>query len=210
MSFLIPSAAACNCIGVNYMLLAFPPSDSGSMQHLDPSQQSKEYLNKATFYHNKHLDIGPDPGGHFVAHTNLGLCLGILGDLTQAAKHHQEALRIAIKMQTLYGQSIAVGNLGTLAVLKEDFHTAKTCFDQHLQLVQALQDAEAEIVAWKLLANLASCEERHYDALDSLDEAKKIAEKNDFFNELRRIHCLIGVSKGTIDFANVVDQLLMT
>jgi len=44
----------------------------------------------------------------------------------------------------------------------------------------------------------------------SLDEAKKIAEKNDFFNELRRIHCLIGVSKGTIDFANVVDQLLMT
>ena len=58
------------------MLLAFPPSDSGSMQQNIPSQQSKEYLNKAIFYHSKHLDIGPDPGGHFVAHTNLGLCVG--------------------------------------------------------------------------------------------------------------------------------------
>ena len=58
------------------MLLAFPPSDSGSMQQHLPSQQSKEYLNKAIFYHSKHLDIGPDAGGHFVAHTNLGLCVG--------------------------------------------------------------------------------------------------------------------------------------
>lgn len=73
----------------------------------------------------------------------------MLGDLTSAAKNHQDALRIAIKMQTLYGQSIgwwtihhtytfwrlkiydiAVGNLGNLALLKSDFATAKTCFDQ--------------------------------------------------------------------------------
>ena len=30
----------------------------------------------------------------------------MLGDFSSAAKNHQDALRIAIKMQTLYGQSI--------------------------------------------------------------------------------------------------------
>ena len=47
------------------------------MSQQQASQQSKEYLNKAIYYHSKHLEIGPDPGGHFVAHTNLGLCVGI-------------------------------------------------------------------------------------------------------------------------------------
>ena len=83
----------------------------------------------------------------------------MLGDFSSAAKNHQDALRIAIKMQTLYGQSIgtfpcsiwggvkvfiiiiiafffkAVGNLGNLALLKGDFATAKTCFDQVLSVV---------------------------------------------------------------------------
>lgn len=58
------------------------------------------------------------------------------------------------------------------------------------------------------LANLAALEERHYDALDSLEEARKIAEKNDFFNELRRIHCLVGVTVGTIEFTNVAEKIL--
>ena len=55
-------------------------------------------------------------------------------------------------MQTLYGQAIAVGNLGLLAMGKSDFSTSRTCFDQHLQLIQALMDAEAEINAWKLVS----------------------------------------------------------
>lgn len=145
-------ACASNCIGVNYLLLTVPQSDAGSTQSSSSlSPESKEYLNKAIYFHMKHLEVGPDAGGHFVAHTNLGLCHAIMGDLSAAAKHHQDALRIAIKMQTLYGQSIAVGNLGLLAMMKNDYSTAKTCFDQHLQLVQALQDPEAEIQAWKLV-----------------------------------------------------------
>lgn len=57
-------------------------------------------------------------------------------------------------MQTLYGQAIAVGNLGLLASLKRDWPTARTCLEQHLQLVQALLDSDAEINAWKLIAAL--------------------------------------------------------
>ncbi len=112
----------------------------------------REYLQQAIIAHTRHLDVSPDAGGKFVAYINLGICLGWLGDVNQAAKNHQDALRVAIKMQTLYGQSIAVGNLGLLALSKQDFTTARTCFEQHLQLIQALLDPESEIAAWKLVS----------------------------------------------------------
>eukprot|EP01038_Epipyxis_sp_PR26KG_P015572 gene15572-21027_t len=201
-------ACACNCIGVDYMLLACPPSDAGCLQGINLTQINKEYLNKALFYHTKHLEVGPDAGASFVANTNVGLCIGMLGDINQSAKYHQDSLRTAIKMQTLYGQSIAVGNLGVLAMIKGDFSTSKTCFDQHLQLVQALQDPEAEIGGWKLLANLQSRHENYYDALEHLEQAKRIAEIEGKLNELRRIHCLIGVCRGTIEFSSFADQAL--
>jgi tetratricopeptide (TPR) repeat protein len=133
-------ACACNCMGVNYIIMANPDASIFSI-HLN--DESVSNLNKAMEYHSRHLEIGPDAGAHFVANTNLGLCYAMMGDINQAAKHHQDALRIPIKMQTLYGQSIAVGNLGMLAVIRTDYSTAKTCFDQHLQLVQALADFEA-------------------------------------------------------------------
>jgi tetratricopeptide (TPR) repeat protein len=127
---IIGSACACNCIGVNYLLLACPPSDTGCLQGVKLTPVTRDYLDKAAYYHTKHLEIGPDSGGKFVANTNLGLTHGMNGDINASAKHHQDALRTAIKMQTLYGQSIAVGNLGLLALVKGDYSTSRTCFDQ--------------------------------------------------------------------------------
>lgn len=72
-------ACACNCLGVNYMLMASPPTDVGILQGVKRTQQGKECLSNAISYHSKHLEIGPDPGGHFVAHSNLGLCYGMTG-----------------------------------------------------------------------------------------------------------------------------------
>ena len=111
-------------------------------------------------------------------------------------------------MQTLYGQSIAVGNLGNLALLKSDLVTARTCFEQYLQLVQALLDPEAEIKAWKILANLATLESNHDLALENLQQASRIALKSKYMNELRRINCLIGEAQGTLMFDNHSSNLV--
>ena len=122
---------ACNCMGVNYMLLASPPSDAGTVAGMKQGEGSmqEDHLKIAIKYHQMHL-AAADNGGKFVAHTNLGLSYAMLNDITNSARHHQDALRIAIKMQTLYGQSIAVGNLGMLALNKNDFSTSRTCFQQ--------------------------------------------------------------------------------
>jgi tetratricopeptide (TPR) repeat protein len=204
----IGAACGYNCLGVNCMLLACPPSDAGNLKGIKLTPQSMEHLTKAIHYHTKHLEIGPDEGGRFVATSNVGLCLGMIGDITQSAKYHQDALRISIKMQTLYGQSIAVGNLGYLALIKEDFVTTKTCFEQHLQLVQALLDSEAEIKAWKMLAKLCQTEGQFSRSVDNLEQAKKIAIRENSFNELKRIHCQIGISKGSIDFSQFSQNLI--
>jgi len=208
-------AAACNCIGVNFMLLVNTNGETSmalaellaNAENTSSKQKTIDYIQKAVAFHSRHLEVGPDSGGKLVSHCNLGLCLAWLGDINQAAKHHQDALRLAIKMQTLYGQSIAVGNLGQLALGKRDFATARTCFDQHLQLIQALMDAEAEINAYKLLAELCNAQENYAEALQHLEQARIIAQREGSLNELRRIHCLIGVARGTMDFADYADSL---
>jgi len=45
-------------------------------------------------------------------------------------------------------------------------------------------------------------QENYLEALSNLEQAKFIAEREGHLNELRRIHCLIGVVKGTMEFAN--------
>jgi hypothetical protein len=191
------------------MLMVCPPTDAGLLQSgIKLTGTSVEDLNHAISYHFRHLEIGPDDGGRFVADSNLGLCFGMIGDIVQSAKHQQDALRTTIKMQTLYGQSIAVGNLGMLAVMKNDIPTARTCFEQHLQLVQTLSDAEAEVCAWKALAHVCSVESKHGEALEYLEQARNIAHKNHFTNELRTIHCLIGVARGMLDFNSYSDMII--
>lgn len=56
------------------------------------------------------------------------------------------------------------------------------------------------------MANLSTAQDNHSDALDSLEQARRIAEKEGHRNELRRINCLIGLSKGTIEFMKFTNQ----
>lgn len=111
------------------MLMAIPDSDAGSLAAALNPETNLQAVRSATQYHERHLSVA-DQGGCFVANTNLGICYGILGDTMLSGQHYQEALRIAIRMQTLYGQSLSVGNLGLLALSKADHKTARTCLEQ--------------------------------------------------------------------------------
>jgi hypothetical protein len=122
-------SVACNCLGVDYMFLSCSASDEGFINGFKATEQSLAYLDQALEYHLQHLQSA-DQGGKFVADINIGLCLGAKNEYSQAAKYYQNSLRVAIKMQTLFGQSIAVGNLGMLAIRKGDYPTARTCLEQ--------------------------------------------------------------------------------
>lgn len=208
---LVGQALAANCIGANYMYLS-SSSGEGMLNAANADDLAvATNIQKAMFYHEKHMRIA-DNGGQFVALTNIGLCYGMQKNIIQSAKFHQDALRSAIKMQSVYGQAIAVGNLGMLAMYKSDYTTARTCFEQHLNLVQALQDKESEVNAWKMLAELSALE-GNADVLDSLQEARRVAAKEGYTSELRKVHCLLGRAHGLLhfgDFAQGISETIIT
>eukprot|EP00752_Nemacystus_decipiens_P004928 g4485.t1 len=144
-----------NCMGVDYMLMACPPGSSMQDSVTELPARAVSLLRKALEHHEGHLK-GADDAGSGVAHSNMGLCHGWLGDYQTAAKHHQEALRVALRVQSASAQSVAVGNLGTLAMRQGDRQTAQACLEQHLQLVQQLGDWQGEINAWSKIAQLAA------------------------------------------------------
>ena len=96
---------AYNCMGLCKMMSATPPNEATPYDSgVEMSEEQDELIKSAIKYHEKHLEFSDD-GGKFVANTNLGICHGLLHDDAAAAKSHQDALRIAIKMQSFSGQS---------------------------------------------------------------------------------------------------------
>lgn len=89
-------ALAYNCVGVDYMKLG----------DIDPI-----YFQDAIQYHMKHKEIA-DVAGKFLAHINLGIIYNNMGDYEKSSINHQFALRYAIQMSSVAGQSVAIGNLG--------------------------------------------------------------------------------------------------
>ena len=116
----VGEALACNCIGVAVQLKGTEAS-----------------LTEAIKYHQQHLAVADVPG-KFIAHCNLGLAYQGLGRLEEATTNHQHALRYAIRMSSLAGESLACGHLGMLGAA--DNETSKACTERQLQLAKALHD----------------------------------------------------------------------
>mmetsp|Transcript_28643 Transcript_28643/g.37537 ORF Transcript_28643/g.37537 Transcript_28643/m.37537 type:complete len:424 (-) Transcript_28643:254-1525(-) len=191
----VQEALALNCLGVNCMHLAM--GEDTSFGEVEVSQSTQDLIRQALDYHNSHLMI-TDEGGSCVAHTNLGLCHSALGSHAEAAKHHQEALRMALKTQSLGAQALAVGNLGLLAMRQGDAETARACLEQHLQLVQGLRDVAAEVNAWTQMGNLATIQNDHGEAARCFGKAADICEINGEISTLKRLNCMIGIARGNM------------
>lgn len=195
---------AANCIGVNYQLMS-----SAAREYVYTGKfvdANNRNLQNALVYHQKHLNVADD-AGKFVAHLNLGLTYGSLSDPNEAARHHQEALRLAIRLNSSYGQSLAVGNLGLLASRQNDLETASACMDQHLQLIQSVNDRPAEAFAWIQLGLLASRLSDHEKAVRSFDQAYKLAQELGEVGTMKQCGCYLGVARARLQMGTYVRQL---
>jgi len=194
-----------NYLGVNYFIMAFPgnePSPSSTASDLHAG-----HLRTSISFHERHLQ-NTDEGGAFVAHTNIGLCYSALEDVAAATEHHQEALRIAIRLQSYSGQAIAVGNLGLLALRNKEYDTAKACLDQHLQLAKTLDDYAAELNAWMLIGSLESARQDYEASASAYENAAQVAERHGEMGLLKRIFCEIGISRSKISATDMIQSLV--
>jgi len=76
-------------------------------------EKDPRFFKTSIEYHIKHSQIG-DIAGKFISCVNLGIVHSALEEHDKAASYHQAALRFAIQISSLAGQTIAIGNLGRI------------------------------------------------------------------------------------------------
>ncbi|KAF0716545.1 Aste57867_2793 [Aphanomyces stellatus] len=199
-------ALVLSCIGVDYQLSS--SLDVGYTGRFVDAESAD--LQLALTFHQSHSEMDVDDAGLFVAHTNLGLTLGSLARSVEAAKHHQEALRLAIRLNSAYGQSIAVGNLGLLASRQNDMATATACMDQHLQLIQSVQDRSAEVNAWMQLGFLATRELKHDKAARYFEQAYRLALDLNEIGMMKQASCYLGIARGSLHAPTFFHNVMKT
>ena len=89
-----------------------------------------------------------------------------------------------------------------------DYATARPCMEQHLQLVQSLQDQGAEIHAYMQLGHLAMADKDYETALKSFTEAATIAEALQELGTLKRANCYVGIAKGSLTMGDMFNGLI--
>jgi len=103
-------ALAYHCMAVDYQIMGSgtdpavadaDSSSSGSKAALEPKP---DLLRKSITLHNKHRESS-DGIGKFVAHLNMGLVYALLGEKESSTVNHQYALRYALQLRSLEGQS---------------------------------------------------------------------------------------------------------
>mmetsp|Transcript_21873 Transcript_21873/g.29757 ORF Transcript_21873/g.29757 Transcript_21873/m.29757 type:complete len:402 (-) Transcript_21873:216-1421(-) len=204
----IVEGLAYNCLGVNYMLMACPPAEGTRLGKVpNISDESKDLLRKSIKQHQSHLSIA-DSGGQFVAHTNLGLCYGLLEEYDSALDHHESAMSVARDLETLSGQSVAAGNLGLVFAWQGDTSSARTHMDEHLELVEQLDDPDAELNAWIKVGEVFEQEENYEDAIHAFDNAMRTAETEDNMATLKLVMCKLGLSHGNASLDDHMERAL--
>ena len=159
-------ALSYNCIGVDYMKLG----DS------DP-----KYYQDAIEHHNKHKEIA-DVAGKFLAHINLGIIHNKLGDQEKSSINHQFALRYAIQMSSVAGQSVAIGNLGKVgnqmySTMNQD--KLQMFVERYLELANELKYRKGESGAYMQLGELMAQKGDYDSGTKHFYRAMKIAEETD-------------------------------
>ena len=175
-------ALACNSIGVDYQLMG------------------DAYVKQAIQYHTKHLEVADVPG-KYIAHVNLGLCYAALGMSDDAVTNHQHALRYAIRMCSLAGESLACGNLGMIASAADgDIPTAKACAERQLQLARTLNDNRGKGDAYRQLGVLSNIQGAYDEAVHYFEQAMHLAQQEADEHVSNSARCCIGVAKGNASF----------
>ncbi|OMJ94639.1 hypothetical protein SteCoe_2130 [Stentor coeruleus] len=190
-------ALAYNCIGVDYHHMA----------ELDPNKT--QFWDESINYHTKHKEIADVPG-KFLAHINLGLLYNRLGDNERAAINHQFALRYAIQMSSVAGQSVAIGNLGQIGYskLNGDNEKLKMFAERYLNLSHELKNRKGESGAYQQLGNISLSLGDFDTSTKNFYRAMKIAEEIQDKDMAESARCNFGVANASLKMDEHMKNIL--
>jgi SagB-type dehydrogenase family enzyme len=110
-------------------------------------------------------------------HADLGDMLRATGDLGDARKAYESALKIARELNDLRGQGVDLAHLGGLALVEGKPKEAQTHYQAALALFQRLHEPGLEAVAWHQLGRVSQAMRRWDEAERHYQQAACIREK---------------------------------
>jgi len=186
----VGEALAYNSIAVDYQLIG-----------------GEKELKKSIEYHTKHRDMADIPG-KFTAYCNLGIAYATLGQMDKAVYNHQNALRHAIHMSSLEGESLACANLGLTGAHQGDITMAKACVERHLQLSSGMKNSKGQLDARQNLGEIASQLQDFEKAAQEFNAALDIAESNPLETKSAKMAmCSLGIARGDAKFEKHMQQV---
>ena len=189
-------ALSYNCIGVDYMKLG--------------ETDSSDHYKEAIDFHNKHKEIA-DVAGKFLAHINLGIIFNNIGDHEKATINHHFALRYAVQMSSVAGQSVAIGNLGKVGgknstMLNQD--KMQMFVERYLELSNELKYRKGESGAYLQLGELLTQKGDYDTSTKHFYRAMKIAEETGDGEMKEQAKVNFGMANASMKWTNHVSTIL--
>jgi len=196
-------ALAYHCIAVDYQLLGGVDSGTEAVSTVKP-----EVLKKAIFFHNKHRE-NSDSVGKFVAHLNMGLAYAQLGERESSTVNHQYALRYALQLHSLEGQSLAIGSLGFSAGMYDnDPEKMRVLIERYVHLCDTLKQPRNQAAALKKLGVIASQQGDSEQSIQYFQQAIDHARSTGDHEAEKDCSVRLGIAAGQAKMAEHIGNIL--
>lgn len=202
-------ALAYHCVAVDYQFLGggTVADSSAAGKEADPKVKP-DVLKKAIFFHNKHRE-NSDSVGKFVAHLNMGLAYALLGERESSTVNHQYALRYALQLHSLEGQSLAIGSLGFSAGMYDnDPEKMRILIERYVQLCDTLKQPRNQATALKKLGIIANQQGESEQSIQYFQQAIDYARASGDRESEKDCSVRLGIAAGQAKMAEHISQIL--
>lgn len=208
-------ALANHCMAVDYQLMG---SDTHTTKSLRTSRAQDgvplvpapkaELLKKAIQLHTKHREIA-DTVGKFVAHLNMGLAYALLGQREAATVNHQYALRYALELHSLEGQSLAIGSIGFVSGLfQKESVKLRALMERYVELCGELKQPKNHAAALRKLGIIAGQQGDTDQSMDYFKQAIKAARSRGDGEAETDCSVRLGIAAGQARMAEHISSIL--
>jgi tetratricopeptide (TPR) repeat protein len=210
-------ALAYHCIAVDHQLLggalvADTTSTAAGREAVGISEVKvkPDVLRKAIFFHNKHRE-NSDSVGKFVAHLNMGLAYAQLGEREASTVNHQYALRYALQLHSLEGQSLAIGSLGFSAGMYDnDPEKMRVLIERYVHLCDTLKQPRNQASALKKLGIIASQQGESEQSIQYFQQALDCAKATGDREAEKDCSVRLGIAAGQAKMADHISTILQS
>lgn len=208
-------ALAYHCMAVDYQLMAtgVSPIVAAATSSTEGGSPKKgpvrtEQMRKAIYYHNKHRE-NSDAVGKFVAHLNMGLAYSELGEKEASTVNHQYALRYALQLHSLEGQTLAIGSLSFGAGMYDsDPEKLKLLIERYLELCATLKQPKSHASALQKLGILASQQGDNDQSMTYFQQAVETAQEQGDREAEMDCSVRLGIATGQAKMAEHLSNIL--